>query len=267
MAEAYLARSFGFQRTLAELSKAERKGPLYEFLKDFASVDRCYTKFDFLEYPDITYYPFLLNNSAGTSSADFSLHATARNGAIEGDTGTTDNGSISLVGGFRYRGDDNPGLLVRARLDVVTSVNWEIGWIDAVPGSNGPGVSDVDTPATTAADCALFTIDTDQTNTGLNFVTNGSTAGQDAVATAVPTPALAADTYCFFIVQIVGNHAYALFGDETTEPRLVASHDRDPDGAIEGNTGIAPWIYCRTRNTTAKFPRIDLIELWCDRAA
>lgn len=239
------------------------KSPLYEFLDYYAFRSTKFKYFDFLgDTIDLDYWA--VANSGGTGVANFAA-AVIDGGAIRGNTGTTDNGSQSLVGPIIYSGDRNCGMWARVKFDVVTGQNWEIGFIDAVPGSNGPGVSDIDTPAFTAADSAVLHRDTDQTLTTMAFATNGSTAGQPDQATTltgitVPTAAV----YMDVIVQLEGNNAYCFVGD-TTSGYTTVSHNTDTDGHVEGGVLLAPWVYVRTRSTTAIVTDISAMAVWNDQ--
>jgi len=244
----------GKRYSKAELKKALNYGPTYAFLERFASADMYYHKWDFQE-DAINLDYWALANSGGTSAADFAI-SVARYGKIQGDTGTTDDGSISLVSPLIYYGDDNVGCRFRFKLDVVTDVHWECGFIDAVPGSNTGGVNDIDTPTAFATDIAVLAMDTDQTLKTPAFVTKG-TAISAAKTNISQTTLPAADTYMDVVIQTATNSA-ACWVNGKLENAPVAS-------MLEGGTALALWFYCRTRNTTAKFPDIDLIEVWGNR--
>ena len=233
------------------------------FLSRFATRDIESGKDDFDGALDTTFWA--VANSGGTSAANFAVDAPC--GTITGDTGTTDNGSISLVSDFKFKGDQNCGMEIAIQTDIVADFNLEVGFASAVPGSNASVVSDVDTPAITA-DAAILTVDTDQTLTTLAFVTDGSTANQDVKATTISgAPGLTngnfpvAATYMVVRIELSGNSAYCYING-----KLVASHDDDPQGNIEGGTGLGIWVYCRTRSTTAVFPKIDYVEYWQERS-
>ena len=240
-----------------ELDKIGAKGPLREFLARLSYPDQYFKVHEFDEDTINADY-WALANSGGTSAADFAVMATTvQCGTIQGDTGTTDNGSISLVGPLIFKGDQNAGMHVRLKVDAVTGYNLEVGFIDAVPGSNGSGVSDVDTPAATATDAALLQIDTDQTLATLAFVTAGTSFTTTSTTLTTPITVLSAATYADVRIQLVANTAYCWVNGV-----LAASHT---GSKIEGGTAVAPWIYARTRNTTAKFVDVDYIALWQDR--
>ena len=254
--------------SLAEIRKHIPRGPLHEYLAKFAWQDKVLFLDDFLG-DAINLDMYAVANSSGTSAADFA-HNLQRNGAIQSDTGTTDDGSVSIIGAINWYGDYNAGIEVRIKTDVVTDVNLEVGFIDAVPAANAGGVTDEDTPTTAFADGALMSVDTDETFKKLGFYTKGSTAGQGVKRTSLgPVPSLTgttdalpvADTYFTVAVQLVGNSAYLFVNN-----KLMASHDDDPQGNLEGGVALAPWIYTRTRSTTAVFTSIDYIAMWADRS-
>ena len=191
-------------------------------------------------------------NSSGASAADFAQEAGTSN--IQGDTGTTDDGAISIVGPVMYKGDLNCGMQIKVRIDDPTEYCLELGFIDAVPGSNAPGVSDVDTPAATFTDGAVFHIDTDEDLDTFAAVTDGTGLAIQATTLAGSLTNLTAATWATFRVQLLGNNAYYWANGQ-----LVASHV----AAIEGGTAVAPWLYCATREANvARFPEIGRWMIW-----
>jgi hypothetical protein len=255
----------GFRMSEATLRKNMGLSPLYEFLRMYASDDRVVLN----NIPGINNFPIAMGaywtpaNSAGTSAANFASVVGAGPGYIQGDTGTDDDGSISLIGPIIYDGDHNAGCMFDIQIDAVTDYNLELGFIDAVPGSNAGGITDIDTPNIAAADAALLAIDTDQTLTTLAFATDGSTANMDDKATTIAAPItnFTAATRHRVVVQLFGNFAYCAI-----DGVVAAVHDAsvDAQGCIEGGTLLAPWIYCRTRTTTARFPRLYNFAIWQD---
>lgn len=245
----------GYPLSRAELRKRlDLDNPVYNFLSKYALRDTVFFYDDFL-VDTINLDSYALADSAGTGKADFAINA-ARDGTIRGTTGTTDNGSISLITPKLYYGDANCGMEIRFKSDVVTGYNFEVGFIDAVPTSNGSGVSDVDTPAATATDAALLQIDTDQTLQTLAFVTAGSSFTTTAT-TLTGTTNLTAATYATARIQLVGNNAFCWLNGV-----LVAKHTGNK---VEGGDGLALWIYVRTRDTTTKNFDVDYLAAWQDR--
>ena len=255
----------GFRLSRNTLRKSMGVSPLYEFLQMKASDDVMLLE----NIPGINNFPIAMGaywtpaNSAGTSAANFASVVGAGPGYIQGDTGTDDNGSISRIGPIIYDGDHNVGCMFDFQVDVVGAYNLELGLIDAVPGANAPGVTDIDTPNVAAGDAAILTIDTDQTIATLAFATDGSTANMDDKATTIASPLtnFTAATRHRVVIQTFGN-----FAAVNIDGVWSAIHDAsvDPQGCIEGGTLLAPWIYCRTRDTTAKFPRLYHFSIWQD---
>lgn len=255
----------GFRLSEATLRKEMGRSPLFEFLRMKASDDIMLLD----NTPGICNFPIAMGaywtpaTSGGTSSANFAAVVGAGPGYLQGDTGTDDNGSISLIGPIVYDGDHNVGCMFDFQVDDPTGYNLELGLIDAVPAANASGVADIDTPNIAAGDGAILTIDTDQTLATLAFATDGSTASMDDKATTITAPItnFTAATRHRVIIQTFGNYAAV-----NIDGIWAAVHDAkvDPDGCIEGGVLLAPWIYCRTRNTTAKFPRLYHFAIWQD---
>lgn len=245
------------------------KSDLYEFLSQYATRDVQLEKHEMTGQGGLVsgeYWTFA--NSGGTSVLNYAT-VVASGGYIQADTGTTDNGSVSLVGPIIYSGDLNCGMEIRLQLDDITLANFEFGFIDAVPGSNGPGISNIDTPAMTASDGALIAYDTDNTIDTFAFATDGSVANQNVAATTFAAPAstiFVNNTWLTFRVQIVGNFAACW-----TNGILAAVHDAGTTqsvGALEGGVLLAPWFYARTRESgVARFVRIQYMTIWQDRVA
>jgi hypothetical protein len=254
----------GFRMSEATLRRQMGISPLFEFERMYASDDRVFLN----NIPGINNFPIAMGaywtpaNSAGTSAANFASVVGAGPGYIQGDTGTDDDGSISLIGPVIYQGDLNAGAMFDIQIDAITDYNLEVGFAAAVPGSNAATVTDVDTP-TVVADTAVLAIDTDQTIATLAFATNGSTANFDDKVTTITAPItnFTAATRHRVVVQLFGNYAYCAI-----DGIVAAVHDaaKDADGVIEGGTLVAPWIYCRTRTTAARFPRLYNFAIWQD---
>src|SRR5688572_18678980 len=144
----------GFRMSEATLRKNMGLSPLYEFLRMYASDDRVVLN----NIPGINNFPIAMGaywtpaNSSGTSAANFASVVGAGPGYIQGDTGTDDDGSISLIGPLIYQGDLNVGCMFDIQIDAVTDYNLELGLIDGVPAANASGVTDIDTPNIAAAD-------------------------------------------------------------------------------------------------------------------
>mgnify|MGYP001565117986 CR=1 FL=1 len=236
------------------LGKFSRAGAMRDFL-DFYAFRTTYFHLDDFggDTINLDYYALA---AAGAAGAVFATNVQNGTGVVRGSTGTDDNAATSLVGPIIFRGDNNAGMWARIKIDVVTGFSFEIGLIDAVPGSAGPGVSDVDTPAVTMADGALIHLDTDQTLTTAAFVTVGSTANQTVKATTltgftVPTAA----TFFDVAIQLIGNDAFLIVNGGVDQIAHANGISGNSAGHVEGGVSLAPWVYVRTRNTTAAMRR------------
>lgn len=242
-----------------DLAYFTREGKLKQWMRHLAKYDVATM---YHEFADVTVanLGWAVANSGGASAADLALPATkVKNGGATILPGTTDNGSASAIHHITWNGDSNCGIMGRFKISVLTGgYNLEFGLIDAVPGSNGPGIADVDTPTATMADGALFTIDVDQTLKTFSAATAGTSFTTTATTLASPAlTALSADTYATFMIQMIGNAAYFY-----TNGTLCASHTGDK---VEGGTLLAPWLYIRNRDTTAKTVTLDYVYAWQDR--
>lgn len=224
---------------------------LRRFLAPYATRD--FTRiFDDFAGLSISAERWAVANSGGAGAANFATQTLA-GGAVRSATGTTDNGSVSLVGPVIFTPSKNIMFEVRFKYDVVTGINFEVGLIDAVPGSNGSGVSDVDTPAVTMANGAVLQMDTDQTLTTMAFVTAAASAAASAATTTTTVPTAA--TYMTVRIETRGDYAKCWVNG--TEEATLA-------GPTAG-TLLAPWVYSRTRNTTTHLMDLDYIHVWCER--
>ena len=255
----------GSEQHLRLFTRQDRKQDFFRPLARRGVVDH-FHDFGTQAAASLTDY-FAVANAAGAGAANFVVTTDAENGIARGNTGTTDDGSISLISPIILFGDRNCFVQGRFLLDVVTGVSFEFGLIDAVPAANGPGVSDIDTPAFTAADCALLHMDTDQTLTTMAFATNGSTAGQPDQKTNLAAPSIltpVAATYVTCEIRLIGNNA-SCFVQSANGGFFETKHAFDAQGHTEGGVALAVWVYVRTRNTTAKVPDIDYLWFGQDR--
>lgn len=227
------------------------RNALRRFLSPYATRDivRIYDDFTGLS---LDTSKWAVANSGGAGAANFAINTQA-GGVVRGATGTTDNGSQSMVGPVILAPNKNIFMECRFKYDVVTGVNFELGLIDAVPGSNGSGVSDVDTPAVTMTSGAVLQMDTDQTLTAMAFVTGDASAAASAATTTTTVPVAAT----YMTVRIETRGAYAKCWVNGVEEATLA-------GPTAG-TLLAPWVYSRTRNTTTHLMDIDYIHVWCER--
>lgn len=245
---------------------------LYDFLRFYATRSVIH-QFDDFTGDTINLDLYAVANGGGASAASFAI-SLAEDGMIRATTGTANDAtaSASLIGPLNWYGDRNCGIEIRAKASAVASVKLEFGFIDGVPSSNAPGVTDEDTPTAAFADGAVISLDSSETSTVLQFTTKGSTASQDIQATVlsstnrVPnftsgtTPVLA--EWFTVRVEIIGNMAYAW-----ANGKLFASHDTQAAGAVEGGVALAPWIYVGANSATSRTLDVDYIRVWKDRNA
>jgi hypothetical protein len=266
------AQRNGIPYSLSELRKMMGVGRMYDFLAPHAFPDKQFF-FDDFHGDTINLDNWAVANSAGTGAADFAFTA-GRGGWVRGATGTTDDGSISMVGPATWYGDANADFMIRFKCDLATGVNIEVGLIDAVPSSNNGGVNDEDTPTLNAGDAALFSIDTDETYQKWGFYTKGSTSNFNAAKTAsgliagtigssYTTGVHDADEFVNMRVALRGDRAYGWINGV-----LVAEHNeaKVSAGCVEGGVALRPWVYARTRNTTTHLLTVDFVALVQDRA-
>lgn len=242
---------------------------LYDFLRFYAHRD-VVQHFDDFDGDTINLDYYAVANGGGAGVASFAI-SVAEDGMIRATTGTANDAtaSASLVGPLIYYGDRNCGIEIRAKASAVASVRMEFGFIDAVPGSNAPGVTDEDTPTAAFSDGAVISLDASETDKTLGFVTKGSTASQNitrTAATGIPnftsgtTPVLA--EWFTVRVEVVGDNAFAWANGV-----LFASHNTQAAGHVEGGVALAPWVYIGATSATSRTLDIDYIHVWKDRNA
>ncbi len=254
-------RQTGFYKHLADqdLAKFTREGGLKRWLRYLAKydVESMYHGFNDVSVANLGWS----TAAAGTAGVQLAIPSTKLlNGAAVAESGTDDNAASSAIHHLTWNGDQNCGMMARVKFSAVTSLSFDVGFVDAVPGAAGSAISDVDTPAATATDCAVLHMDTDQTLTTMAFVTAGSTF--TTTKTTLASPALTtptADTYMNIMIQLVGNAAYCWVNGVH-----VASHTGDK---VEGGNLLAPWLYVRARAGSANRKlTADFVMAWQDRA-
>jgi hypothetical protein len=238
------------------------------FLARFATKDIVHHVDDFLG-DAINLDMYAVANGGGAAVASFATNVQS-GGVIRATTGTAndDTASASLIMPLNWYGDKNAGMEVRFKLETsVAAYKVEVGFADAVPASNTGVINDEDTPTGFGADFAIMSIDTGETFTTPGFYTDGSTTDQGIKRTSLAgipgltngvTPIIS--TYMTVRIELSGNSAYCFFNG-----KLVASHDDDADGNVEGGVALAPWIYVKANSATSKSLDIDYIEVWQDR--
>lgn len=264
----------GYDRSSRLLGRSLLGNPLRDFLADLATRDRV----EF--YDDFLGDTINLDNLAlaqSQTSTNYAV-AVATGGTISGTTASVTTASLSLITPAIWAGNNNASFECRMKVNTVAST-WimEAGLIDAVPGSSGPGIADIDNPGGTGATMtcgALFHINNAATHTAFAFGTVGGFTGQTFVTTLLTTsvsPIITpvADTYLTVKVQLLTDP------DETGKSkaylwingRLVASHDTTAAGHVNGQQGLAGWIYFQTVAAAVKIHTIDYIRIAQDRSA
>lgn len=257
----------GYQLSDAQLAQYQLQNPQRRFLEWGAMRDYVVLADDFLG-DTIN----LDNYAVAASGTGTAFAATvARSGTISATSANVDNASVSLITPAMWFGDANPILEVRLKVSVATSINLEVGFIDVVPGSSAAGITDIDVPTFAATNCALFHMDTDQTHAGFAFGTIGDFTGQTVATTlltsgfTVPT----ADTFFTVAVQLLTNSGEtgktkaALF----LNGKRRATHASAAAGHVNGQAGLAAWVYLRTRAAATPVITVDYIRIRADRGA
>ena len=203
--------------------------------------------------------------NSDTNAADF-VHNAQANGVVRGATSANDNEATSMLGPAIYFGDRNCWMEVRFKIDTITNVQFEVGFVDAVTDKTLEVVTDVDTPAVGngAGDVAVIHMDTDQTLTTAAFVTEGSTASQDPTATTLdPAFTPTAATYHTVRIGVAGNVPFFLLdGSEYG----TEAHGNAVASQIEGGTALAPWIFVMARSAADRLFDVDYVAFGQDRA-
>lgn len=270
----HLLPTKGYRHSLEMLKRvpgaASDHDELYQYLKRFATADRVYRIDDFDRKAIDSTNLWSVANGGGAGVASFATNVQ-NNGVVRATTGTANDAtaSASLIGQLNKYGDLNAGLEVRFKFETsIAALKFEVGFIDAVPGSNAGGVTDEDTPTLVAGDAALVSLDTSETYTKLGFYTKGSTASQNAARTSLSgIPGLTSgtdiiiSTYLTVRIQLLTNYAYCWVNGA-----LVASHDTQAAGHVEGGVALAPWVYVAANSATSKSMDVDYVEYWQDRA-
>ncbi len=237
-------------------------GPLFEYMKHFASRDVVRHFDDFLG-DTINLDDYAVATGGGAASAVWAINVQ-EDGWIRATTGTAGDATttMSLIGPAIYYGDRNPGMEVRFKpITAVTEVKIEMGFVDVVPSSNATVVNSVTTPTVNASvvDAAVYHFRNASSVITNTFATIGTTISAAKTAFTPPT-AVAANTKYRIRIQLIGNTAYLLMDDV-----LVASHKTAGTDYVEGGNPLAPWIAVQASNGTSKSLDVDYIDRWKDR--
>jgi hypothetical protein len=258
----------GYDLSYHQLGRTEMHGSLRDFLRSYATRDRV------VFYDDFTGDAINLDNYALAQSQTSVTHVAAAvlNGVIQGTVVATTTASLSIVTPAIWSGNNNASFEARFKVNTVASTFiLEAGFIDAVPGSSGPGIADIDTATgATMTSGALFHFNNAATHTGAAFGTIGDFTGQTFATTLLTTgfTTPVADTYMTVKVQLLTNPG------ETSKTKahlwingkLRASH-APAAGAVDGAQLLAGWIYIQAVAAAAKIHYVDYIRIEQYRAA
>ena len=233
-------------------------GKLASFLKAFAKEDVYCRQWEFDGNAVIDdFWTF----DADATATGFAVPATQElAGVLTGATGATDNGALSMIGVPVVSGDKKAYFHTHFSLSAITDVQFEVGLVDAITDRTLPAVSDIDTPANGsngAADFALVHMDTDQTLQTAALVVDGSTAGMDCTKSNLLWTPTAATMHCVRIWTDANDVVWEIDHSRTYRKSI--------SGEFEGGTLLAPWLYFRTRTTTTRTVKVDMVELMVER--
>lgn len=263
----------GFPFSYAELRKEVGRGPLHHFLMPYATRDVLHFFDDFTGKAIDTTNTWAVANGAGAGVASFAINVQA-NGVIRGTTGTANGvtASASLIGPIIYSGAQNPGLEIRYKVVTAnTSIRFEAGFIDAVPGSNTAAFNNVDTPTAFAANAATVMIDTAATANKLNLMTVGSASNQVVQRNSGTVGLPATGTYQTIRIQMTSRDSSTAGATDVTA-WVDGGNQINADvsttagvGMVNAATLLAPWVYFEAINGTSKSLDIDYIHVWAQR--
>lgn len=262
----------GYPNSIAELKKAQLRGPEYHFLRRMANRDVIFLHDDFNTL-SISAANWAVANGGGAGAASFATQ-TLVNGVIRATTGTANGAtaSASLIGPVIYPGTSNPGIEVRFKtVTASTSIRMEIGWIDAVPASNTSAVNSADTPTFFSANSVTAFIDTSATANLFNLYTIGNATNQAAKKVVGTTGLAAAGVYQTIRLQLfsqdnsVANSVNAAMWHNGQRVATADSAATAGVGVVNGSVLLAPWVYIEAINATSKSLDLDYVAMWADR--
>jgi hypothetical protein len=242
------------------------------FLLPLAFENIFFKSYDFVE--DTITTDWTVNNSGGAGASNFAASTSKEGGAITGATGTTSNGTISInFDGIYFDANRSPGMLVRLKTDIITSMYFEMGFSD-VPTQPYTINWAINTPtlqSNATTDVASVVVDTSATQKSAVLVAQGSTdvtAAKVALSDVIGVGAnpFIAGTYMTVLIQIA---APAVVGAAKSSCSATVNGDVGMTNSLSVGLDTAiplrPYIIFGTRNTAAKTVDIDLIQIWCDR--
>jgi len=216
---------------------------------------------DDFDGPIIETNKWTVGNGGGASAASFAVSVGRNSGQISGVTGTAgDNtASATITSGRHFRGDQNPVMICRLTVDVITSVKIEVGFRDAITTTAAAhNVVDVRaTPTFTATDGVVWILDTND-----NVYWEGVAVANGTAATTVEAAiSPVASTFEYLQVALVDGVAfYSRFdanGRRTYGPIAQAA-------AVTATVLLAPFVCVEARNASSKELFVDYI--WAGQA-
>jgi hypothetical protein len=206
---------------------------------------------------------------AGTNGTKFTLASTQLvNGILLGTTNNVAGDEQTLRSQLVWKGDHRCGMEICVQIDNNTSIQWEVGFTDALSAVTTSAIDDIDTPsiANGATDVALLGQDTGQTLKSIAFITDGSTTGMNTTKTDMGTRNMTNATYMTMRVQLNGDYSFAYLFDSVGGLTETAQHDTLAK-SLEGDTLLQFWGYWEPLTTSARNISIDYIGIWQDRVA
>lgn len=185
-------------------------------------------------------------------------------GVVTGVTGATSGNAETLYGYPHYLGDQNCWVEFFVKVDDVTSLAMEAGFLDTATDLTITTVSDVDTPALAGgtSDIAMLHMDTSQTLKTMALVTDGTTANMNTTAiTLSPVFSPVNATYHTYTIGVAGDYAFAMVDGRN----LTATASGAVGQRIEGGSLLRFFLACRTRTTAARTMDLDYVAAGQDR--
>ena len=251
--------------SLRQLTKGRGwNSELTGFLLPFAMRDYFYRMYDF---ENATISPdWTVANSSGTSAADFASTDAVENGVLRGDTGTDDNGSITIYyGKTMFDAARNPGAEMGLSFDAVTSLAYEFMFTDPPTTSttlNISALSDVGAPtwaSNATTDSAGIVLNTDLTATTACVVSQGTTDADSGGLLGTFSPTAGVTAFNVYRIQLGDGYVHAIIDDKAGQERRLA---------LGPDTGVLmrPGLIVATKTGTARFPDLDYVRLWSERS-
>lgn len=218
-------------------------------------------------------FTYTVANGGGAGAATPVITGGALNGILDMVTGTAAGSTASseICSGLNYRGDHGCVMVACLALSAITNVKVEVGFTDVL---DDPGaVATKATPTFTAADCALWVLDTNDNAYWEGMAANNTSTLPMATVEAAISPTAA--TYEWLMVELIES-------DDTNSECAVEFSRFNADGyltyrAIGGGVGstqgpnsnvlLTPWIYVEARNATSKTLSVDYWNCWQFRSA